>query len=130
MATSPNDLQFRQSQPLDSAHHLTDRDVLYMGGSALIDVEEFARRLRGARALHPQLMTADTVAERLRKLGLNVSRDRIYAWERGVALPKMHEFIALLVVLDPDYGLAFFKPAFRPDVWDRFVALVKKAPLE
>lgn len=97
-----------------------------MAGEAPIDVDEFAKRIRGARALQHRPLTAEELSVQLGKLGIAVSKDRIYAWERGESLPRFHEFFALVVILETDFGFEFWKPVFRPDLWDRFMKVFKQ----
>ncbi|HVF11844.1 MAG TPA: hypothetical protein VNA87_02035 [Actinomycetota bacterium] len=93
-----------------------------MGGAQPIDRTEFAKHLRGARAL-AALLSDEEVAKQMRELGFEVTKWRVYAWMKGESLPRLDEWIGLLIVLKPPDGFAFFRRCFRPDIYDRYMKL-------
>lgn len=90
-----------------------------MGGAAPIDREEFARHLRGAKAL-AEFTSDDEIAKRIQELGFETTKWRVYAWMKAESLPRLDEWMGLLIVLAPPGGFQFFRRCFRPDIFDRY----------
>jgi hypothetical protein len=107
---------------LDSAR-TRQRNRPYMGGASPLDRQEFARFLRAARTF-AEIDSTEEVARRVAELGFDITRHQVYAWERGESVPRFDQWMGLLLVLDPPNGFDFFRPCFRPDVWDRYREMV------
>jgi hypothetical protein len=80
--------------------------------------------LRAARVL-AGFDNAEEVARRVGEMGFEVSRQRLYTYERGEFIPPLDLGLVLATVLDPPGGLEFFRPAFRADLWEKLQALAR-----
>ena len=89
------------------------------GRSPLLDTQVFGRRVRAQR----RLMGLDSAAELSRavlsRTGLSVSERSLYMIENGAQRSSLEVFFALLMTLEPDGGLEYFKPAIARAAWQQ-----------
>lgn len=81
----------------------------------VIDLRRFGVLLRAARHL-AGYQRATELTTALAHRGIDMSNDVLYAIERGDRRARADEYFALLFLLQPKGGHAWFAPAFRTDI--------------
>jgi transcriptional regulator with XRE-family HTH domain len=89
-----------------------------MNDSPLLDLDDLGRRLRAARLVAG--LTPDDVAAELGKLGHEITKRTVNAYERGDWMVPLDVFFALAVILHPDQGLRHFTAALSPTLRERW----------
>jgi transcriptional regulator with XRE-family HTH domain len=88
---------------------------------AVVDPVRLGRLLRAAR--NAEGYTAQQVAAALKqRYSIELTTASITGYERGLRMPPLDVFVALILVLRPQGGMAFFLRAFRSDAaadWKR-----------
>lgn len=85
------------------------------GEEGLVDPVELGRRIKAARVL-VDLDSAAALARALTARGCESSDRRVSDWERGVSVPTITAFFAIVAVTAPPGGLKFFAKVW-PDLW-------------
>lgn len=85
------------------------------GEEGLVDPVELGRRIKAARAL-VDLDSAAALARALTARGCKSTARRVSDWERGVSVPTITAFFAIVAITAPPGALKFFAPAW-PDLW-------------
>lgn len=85
------------------------------GEEGLVDPVELGRRIKAARVL-VDLNSAAALARALTARGCKSTDRRVSDWERGVSVPTITAFFAIVALTAPPGGIKFFAPAW-PDLW-------------
>lgn len=79
---------------------------------ALVNLEEYGRRLRAARILAGCERVRDLIELIEQETEVKMSERTLYAIEKGKQMPTVEQYLALLVTLRPPNGAHFFNPAW------------------
>lgn len=91
------------------------------GAPLLIDSKRFGQLLRGARYAADRSMEQVVAAVNLLGPRFPVSERILRGIERGERLPDESEMTALMLVLQPSGGRAYFLPAVRQDAQEAWL---------
>lgn len=96
------------------------------GEEGLVDPVELGRRIKAARVL-VEMRSAAALARALTDVGCESTKRRVSDWERGVSVPTLTSFFAIVAVTAPPGGLKFFAKAW-PELWEMIEAGLNGQP--
>lgn len=122
-----DDTFWRLVEPMMTAEHEQMMDLAPGEGTTrtIMDPVEMGRRIKSARALKG--LEVEDLSARIRELTPRTaaSKPTLYNIEKGLQTPSLELMMALIVILEPPGGWAWFSEAIRPELRDLLTASMR-----